>query len=81
MRTCITFKSMCWFSYCCTVFVLNFDFLVSLYKELLGIFPKRVWETFSACFIDLDNLCEVFGYSIKADFMLTLFEFSKFLSC
>ena len=51
----------------------NFDFFVSLYKEIL----EPTWETFSVCLIVLDNLCEVFGCSVITDFTSTMFGFSK----
>ena len=43
-----------------------FTFSVSLYKKLLE-------PTFSAFFVVLEDLCEVFGCSVKIDFISTTF--------
>ena len=57
-------------------------FSVSLYKGLSEFLPATLtWEIFSACFIVLDNLQEVFGCSIVTDFMLTMFAFSNAFGC
>ena len=48
-------------------------FFVSIYKELL----EPTWETFSVSLIVWNILCEVFGCSIIADLVGTIFGFSK----
>ena len=57
-------------SFCCfyIFFVKNFNFFVSLYKELLE-------PTFTACLIVLDNLSECFGCFVIIDFISTMFRF------
>ena len=49
-------------------FVKNFNFFVSLYKELLE-------PTFTACLIVLDNLSECFGCFVIIDFISTMLGF------
>ena len=46
-------------------------FLHFIYKEQL----EPIWETFLACLIVLDSLCEVFGGPVTTDFISTIFFF------
>ena len=52
-------------------------FLVSLHKKLVELLPQPARETFSACLIVLNNLCEVFGCSVIADVISTMSGLSK----
>ena len=74
---------MWWFGYSYTFSFKTFSLLLaSLYKVLSKSLPAPLtWETFLACFIDLDNLWEVFGCFIIADLMSTMFGFSIVFAC
>ena len=60
----------------------TFTFFILPYKELSEFLPAPLtWETFSACLIVLDNLCEVFGCTVITDFMSAMSGFSKVFDC
>ena len=72
---------MCSFFFVVAKKIFTFFLFVSLYKALLEILLEPTWETFSACPIVFENLCEVFGCSIVTDFMSTIFQLSLAFSC
>ena len=59
------------------LFIKKSIFIILLYKELVKFLPApHIWEIFLVCFIVIDNLQEVCGYSIITDFISTMLGFS-----